>query len=102
MNGRFLAEAEDELYEAVAWYNSERDGLGQSFLRAVQKRFDAVCRQPERFERVPLRRRKLHVRRASVPRFPYSIIFEVAQDEVVIAAIAHAKRRPRYWQSRLQ
>ncbi|RLT05905.1 MAG: type II toxin-antitoxin system RelE/ParE family toxin, partial [Planctomycetota bacterium] len=33
-------------------------------------------------------------------RFPYKIIFEMIQNEVVVLAVAHGSRRPNYWLKR--
>ena len=35
-------------------------------------------------------------------RFPYIVMFTVADDSVEVVAIAHAKRRPGYWVDRSQ
>jgi plasmid stabilization system protein ParE len=35
-----------------------------------------------------------------VKRFPFRIIFRELEDQILIVAIAHAKRRPNYWRSR--
>jgi plasmid stabilization system protein ParE len=32
--------------------------------------------------------------------FPYSLIYRLARDHIVILAIAHQRRRPRYWRNR--
>jgi plasmid stabilization system protein ParE len=99
---RFLPAAEAELKEAIAWYNAERPGVGERFLAVVDSRMEVIGRQPERFERLRIRGLHQEIRRALVlKRFPYSIIFRVDEREIVVVAIAHAKRRPRYWRHRL-
>lgn len=42
------------------------------------------------------------IRRRILRQFPYSIFYIVEDDNVVIIAIAHHKRRPGYWLPRLQ
>ena len=39
-------------------------------------------------------------RRLSLAPFPYYLIYAITYDEVVVLAVAHAKRRPGYWSSR--
>jgi len=103
MRVRFLPAAETEPKNAVAWYNAERPGIGQKFLAVVDSRLNVICRQPERFERLRIRRSNQEIRRALLlKRFPYSIIFRVDKHEIVVVAVAHAKRRPRYWRQRLK
>lgn len=39
----------------------------------------------------------LEVRRVSVPRFPYYVAYLGDDEAIVVLAIAHERRRPRYW-----
>jgi plasmid stabilization system protein ParE len=41
------------------------------------------------------------VRRAVLRRIPYSVIFTVREDEIVVIACFHARRDPKGWQYRL-
>jgi plasmid stabilization system protein ParE len=43
-----------------------------------------------------------NVRRRSLPSWHYWIIYRVQQDAIGIVAVAHARRRPDYWASRLR
>ena len=40
------------------------------------------------------------LRRVFVPRFPYYLLFEVSESRLTILAVAHFRRRPRYWERR--
>jgi hypothetical protein len=33
--------------------------------------------------------------------FPYSVIFQLEDDIILVVAVAHAKRRPGYWRKRI-
>jgi hypothetical protein len=35
-------------------------------------------------------------------RFPYGIVYELSEIEIVLIAVAHLHREPEYWRSRLQ
>lgn len=41
------------------------------------------------------------VRRCLLGRFPHGVLYVLLQDEVVILAIMHLKRKPGYWKQRL-
>ena len=42
------------------------------------------------------------IRRSLIRRFPYSLLYRVDPDEIVILAVMHQKRHPAYWLSRKQ
>lgn len=58
-------EAEDDLREAKAWYESRRTGLGDEFLLCVEEALERIRRIPESAGLVVQ-----NVRRAAVRRFP--------------------------------
>ncbi len=40
------------------------------------------------------------IRRCVLPKFPYYVAYEVLASEVIVLAVAHARRRPFYWINR--
>ena len=92
---RFHPAAELELTEAAEWYEERRDGLGLEFLGAVRAKIATLLEAPERWRLVNGSRRVL------LGRFPYAIVYrEVSPEEIEIIAIAHYRRRPKYWAHR--
>jgi hypothetical protein len=76
------------LLETSAWQTR--------FARSCSTRYDVVARDPLTWPR--------HGRRAQryvFPRFPFSLVYRMRGDEVEVLAVAHGKRRPGYWRSRL-
>jgi len=92
---RFLSPAEEEM-SASLFYDAGSGGLGNDFLDDVQLVIDRLCEYPQTGKAVSssLRRMLLH-------RFPFSIIYSVETDVILVVAIAHHGRRPGYWQSRV-
>src|SRR5689334_11530137 len=64
-------EAELDLSEAYAWYETRRAGLGEDFLSSVEASIERICRQPLSYSIV-----HETYRRALVRRFPYCIFFD--------------------------
>lgn len=93
---RFLLPAEEEMTEASQFYEAASAGLGTDFLDDVQRVITAVCESPLLGVEV---RGKL--RRVLLHRFPFSIMYSVEADAIVIVAVAHQRRRPNYWRSRI-
>lgn len=44
----------------------------------------------------------IRIRRALLPRFPYTLIFIDMGAEVRVIAVAHVKREPGYWLERIR
>ena len=89
--------ASEELTAAVAWYESQRLGLGAELLDSVSTAIERIEQQPELGSASFADPR---MRRALVDRFPYDVIYRLTADDIVIVAIAHQKRRPGYWKHR--
>ncbi len=96
MKLRFLILAQRELDDAVAWYNEQAAGLGQEFLDEL----DRVVRRAVTF---PMSCPEIEpgVRRCLLPRFPYGLIYGVDGETLVVVAVAHLHREPRYWVDRI-
>jgi plasmid stabilization system protein ParE len=91
----WLPEADAELKEALARYESIRPELAQRFAEAVADTIEKVAVAPLRYAVVETGRR-----RAGVRRFPYGIFFLVKETRIVVIACFHGRRNPRHWQLR--
>jgi plasmid stabilization system protein ParE len=91
--------ASAELEAAVRWYEEKRSNLGAEFLDAVTDTVAIVARQPELGT---VMEGTSSTRRILVHRFPYQVVYHVTSSQITIVAIAHLKRRPNFWKSRLQ
>lgn len=92
---RWHPEARRELVEAAAFYEERSAGLGTAFLDRIELHGNRVRRHPR--AGAPVGRA---CRRILVAGFPYSLIYRLTGDEAEILAVAHHKRRPRYWSGR--
>jgi plasmid stabilization system protein ParE len=97
MNSEFLSEADEEFREAVRYYENEAPGVGLRFIAEVRKGVTFITENP--FAAAPV---GSGIRRKVLNHFPYSLLYAVESELVVIVAVAHHKRRPRYWRSRLK
>lgn len=87
--------AEEELADAMEWYERQRVGLGDQLLEAVKSTMAAIRENPGAFAAV-----HREIRRALVSRFPYGVFFVVEEERLVVVAIMHLKRDPKRWQQR--
>ncbi len=89
-------EAEQELASARAYYEAEREGLGDEFLQEMEAVADRIAALPNRFPII----RGTEMRRALGRRFPFMLVFKVRGEVVRILAVAHQHREPGYWRTR--
>ena len=92
----FHAEADREVIEAARYYELQVDSLGVEFLDELDHALHHIQVHPNA---APLVGRE--IRRKNLRRFPYSLFYAVEPDRLRIVALAHQKRRPGYWRSRL-
>jgi mRNA-degrading endonuclease RelE of RelBE toxin-antitoxin system len=64
-------------------------------------RLEFISRQPLLFGVEESNRSARKVHRCPLLRFPYRIIYEVRENELVVLAVAHDRRRPGYWRRRV-
>ena len=88
--------AEHELNDAVQYYEHEQLGLGAAFLAEVRRCSEALVEHPESGPIIlDATRRRL------CQRFPYGLLYTVAENEIRILAVMNLKRRPWYWVGRI-
>lgn len=95
MTIRFLAIAQHELDDAFTWYDGQVEELGMEFLDELDRAVRRVAAYPlSGFEIEP------GLRRCLLARFPYAIIYGIRAKTIVVVAVAHLHRKPRYWHGR--
>jgi plasmid stabilization system protein ParE len=91
----WLPEAKAELREARDWYDALRPELGERFALSVEAAVNDLTDDPLHFAVVHRGRR-----RAGIRRFPYAIIFEVQEQQILVIACFHSKRNPKHRRER--
>ena len=92
----FLPPAQNELDDAVAWYNRQAIGLGREFLDELDRAIRRAVAFPLSYPEI-----EPGIRRCRLARFPYGIIYGLDGETLVVVAVAHLHRRPRYWIDRI-
>lgn len=81
------SKAHIDLAEAIEYYQSKRKGLGLKFLKCVQKFFDRITKNPLHY---PLKSNQF--REAYIQKFPYVIIYEIIDNEIVVFCFQHSSK----------
>ena len=95
MNVRILSVAEQEFLDSVSYYNNESPGLGFEFAAEVQATIERIKNNPDAWTLLSRR-----TRRCLTNRFPFGIIYELRQDEILVVAVMHLHRHPESWGGR--
>lgn len=92
----FHPEAEEEMKASAAFYETKINGLGDKFLDEIDYALENISVSPEAwpiyFE---------NIRRFLLRRFPFGILYEIIGDSLYVIAVMHLKRKPFYWEDRL-
>ncbi|MDO9043455.1 MAG: type II toxin-antitoxin system RelE/ParE family toxin [Desulfocapsaceae bacterium] len=95
MNIIILAHAEQEFIEAVDYYNVQCPGLGYEFATEITTTLNRISSFPEAWPRISPR-----TRRCITNKFPYGVIYQIQNNNILVVAIMHMKRNPIGWQNR--
>ena len=92
---RFHPEAEVELAAEAQYYDERSAGLGERFTHEVEAAVGIASAFPQ--IGAPY---KYGTRRVFPKRFPFSVVYQEIESELVILAIAPFPRKPAYWRGR--
>ncbi|MBV1861391.1 MAG: type II toxin-antitoxin system RelE/ParE family toxin [Nannocystaceae bacterium] len=88
-------EARDELREATQWYAERSVPVARRFVAAYRHARGLVVEAPERWPEI-----EDGIRRVVLSTFPYSLLYVVEQDRVMVLAVKHDRRHPAYCRGR--
>lgn len=94
-NVTFHPEAQAEYDAALAWYQARSVQTAARFEAEADRVIGLIGSMPELYPAYDDQHRF-----AVLHRFPYTVVFEVQTDQVLVVAFAHSGRRPGYWHGR--
>ena len=94
---RFHPAAAQEVESTYDWYAARNSAAAQGFREELRQAVAAVAANPQTWPRYGTR-----ARRYVFPRYPYTLVYVVRGSDIDVVAVAHGRRRPGYWRSRLR
>lgn len=88
--------ADEEVKATALFYEMREPNLGDEFLKEISLSFDRICEHPFAFSMVFDK-----YRRCLMARFPYSVVYRIEGETVLVFAVAHLRRGPGYWRDRV-
>ncbi|MFN7960970.1 MAG: type II toxin-antitoxin system RelE/ParE family toxin [Thermoanaerobaculia bacterium] len=92
----FFPDARAELEDAFDWYLERSPDAAGAFLNEVDRALERIAAQPQVWPKF-----EAGTRRYVLGRFPYSLFYRETATGIEVVALAHHKRRPRYWGERV-
>lgn len=92
---RYHHDAEDELLAEINYLELRVPGLGRRFYAEVRRAETLLAKFPESAQEVAAGIRKHPLRK-----FPFSLLYSIEKDGLLVLAVAHHRRRPDYWAGR--
>ncbi len=78
-----------KIIEAYDWYSLQREGLGLDFLNELHAFYDSLLRNPYTYSYY-----EKPVREGKIKCFPYTVIYEVFDETIVVYSVFMAKQDP--------
>ena len=92
MKIKIIEPAELELEDAFNYYENELIGLGTKFIQSFRNATKRILNFPLAWAAV-----LDDIRKCNLEKFPYTIIYAIENDTIIILAISHHHRKPFYW-----
>jgi hypothetical protein len=87
-----------EIDHEVDYYESRSAGLGAELEDEIDAVFETILQFPQA---APQWKERPDRRVAALDRFPFTLVYQIKFDEIVVLALAvHTSRRPGYWSRR--
>lgn len=85
----FKEEAYNDVLETRLWYESRQKGLGNRFLDEIEEHLKIIEREPRLFQT-----RKNNWRYCPLRKFPYLIVYEIEQEDLIVYAVFNSFQSP--------
>jgi plasmid stabilization system protein ParE len=91
----FLPEADNDLRQAIKYYEDCQNELGLDFLIEFDKAIRRIVEYPQAWQEI-----SNNFRRCLLSRFPYGIIYSVEPDCILIVSVMNLHKHPNTWKNK--
>jgi plasmid stabilization system protein ParE len=89
--------AQQELLEAALWYKEHDKKVAHALIAEVRHLAERIRLFPLMFAEI-----EPDIRRCPLKNFPFSLLYEIEGERIIIFAVMHQHRKPDYWQDRIR
>lgn len=95
MTFKFHPDAELELNFAIDYYEECQERLGLEFAQEIYSTIHRIIDFPNAWQPMTSK-----TRRCLTNRFPFGVIYQILDNEIIIIAIMQQNQKPFYWKNR--
>lgn len=95
MHFRFHPDAELELNQAIDYYEECQEHLGLEFAQEIYASIHRIIDFPDAWQLISSK-----TRCCLTNRFPFGVVYQKLNNEIIIIAIMHQNQKPFYWKNR--
>lgn len=81
------SEVEEDLEQAIGWYESKSPGLGKRFFTSFEETLSKIMQHPEHYRYITK-----PVRRCVISKFPYAIHYLQTDNTILVLGVIHRNR----------
>lgn len=96
MNVCYLSVAEEELGKAIEYYEEKEVGLGLRFYAEYRAALERILAYPDAWYAL-----SENTRRCRTKVFPFGIIYQFRNGEILIVAVSELHQKPGHWKDRI-
>lgn len=85
------SEAILDIQEAFEWYEKQKAGLGFELIEEIENGYEKLGKHPLHYTAINDK-----FRRIKINRFPYLIVFEIEENNIIITQLKHTSRKPEF------
>ena len=94
---KFHLLAREEVSDAYLYYENQKLGLGDNFLENLDDIFNLILDNPNLYPKD-----FEEVRKALLKKFPFTIYYEIVEEQIFVYSVFHQSRNPENWRQRMQ
>ncbi len=93
----FRAQADGELAQAVEWYRVRDQRVAVDFVETIERILQSIQDNPLQYQAI-----EGGIRRAMMRNFPYKLVYQVTETELIVVSCFHAARDPGILRDRIR
>ncbi len=88
----FHPDVAEDIKVAYLWYEKQLQGLGDRFIVELEDGYSSIFDFPNLWANF-----QYGFKRYILNKFPFSIIYKISNNQIIVVSVMHNSRKPNYW-----